>query len=111
MEHTTNLIISSPYADDRFELLTALASIRGELSEPYVCRVLTEAEWVAIPAAVDKLETIGTSEAAECLVSALSRYQGVEREYVKGSLGRLKTAASSPELRERIEEALGNHEK
>jgi hypothetical protein len=105
-DQTMREIFSGPL--DGAELAKALASIRGDISEPYLCRLVSESRLLAVPTAVDKLKEIGTTGAARCMIAALPGYQADtgSTAYIAAALRSIGKSNPDPALHKEIDTAL-----
>jgi hypothetical protein len=107
-DQAARTIISASHPADWLELIKALASVRGDISESYICRVVTEAPLKGVPTGVDKLKKIGTIQATRCLITALLMYRGdSSRKYIESALMAIRKSNRSPDVQKEIDDAIG----
>jgi hypothetical protein len=96
----TRGIIAHSQADP-IEAAKALLSVEARRSEPYACQLAIESQDV-MAIAVTRLQESGSSRAVDCLIEALSGYQGIHRQFIESALRKIAQKTSDATVRKRI---------
>jgi hypothetical protein len=91
--------------DDEWELdEVALTAMDPSITKPLICDLLLQNHMsLLLPR---RLEEIGDAQSVNCLIAALPRSVGMQREAMTWGLKRLLSKVKDTDLRERIREAL-----